>query len=398
MILTFKFLLVLQLWSDINVTILDKFDQKPIPYAEINLCGTTYKANENGTVNIGVAEGVCEFSSSAFGYETAKGWIAINGKQSIVFQLEPKFLEMENFTVEGKRINLQNGKELVEVAINNFKETHINSFDQLIIHDSITFSLGKEEFFQESKTFSSSSKKPALNELSAKRNTPDIETYKELDNLIRGPFGGPINQKLREYTVNRTDLILNQDCDFFKSLDCYFSTFYSTNRAIKFNPFFFIPNRSQKLDHYGFFNKDFIDSHDFRFIGVDTLNRNPAFIVQVTSNRKSKPISLGGQEISDWYKPAGTIWIDQEDLALVKMVYRYEFNSSPKIFNASADKAEYESGPVYFENILEFKKMGRSYIPIRQIITEKDRNLRVFYNDSFFESVYVQHFLKFFEH
>lgn len=395
MILTLKLLLVIQLWSEIKIDILNKVNLQPIPFAQINICGKTYEANENGTLTIDITEGICEFTAFAFGYDTAKGWIALNGKQSIVFQLEPKIVELENFTITAKRIDINNGKELVEVAIKNFSDTHVNSFDQLIIQDSITFSLGKEEFSRESKNYSYTSKKPKLDELNAKRFTSDIETYKKLDNIIKGPFGGPLNQKVKEYTINRTDLMIDQDCDFFKNLDCYFSTFYSSERAIMFNPFFSRPSRSQKLDHYGFFNSDFLDSHQFRLIGMDSLDGKPSFVIRITNNRNSKPISLGGQEISDWYKPTGTIWIDQEDLALVKMIYRYEFSSTPKIFTASADKAEFESGPIYFENILEFRKNGDYYIPFRQNITEKDRNLRIFYNDSFFESVYVQHFLKF---
>jgi hypothetical protein len=97
--------------------------------------------------------------------------------------------------------------------------------------------------------------------------------------------------------------------------------------------------------------------------------------------------------VSGWYDPLGTIWVDVADWALLRIAYRYEFLSRPKFLSPPVNKAEFESGPIYFENILEFKKVDDTYVPFRQYTNEKDRNLRIFYNDVFFEPVYVQHFL-----
>lgn len=395
MILLFKLIFTVQLFNGIEIFVQDKVAQTPIPYAQLSICGKTYEADQKGKITIESSDGICDFIAFAFEYNTLEGKIALKGKRSLVFRLDPKVIDMRIFTIEAEKIEGQNGKEIVAQAIKNFSNTHTKSFDGLTLEDSISFSLGNEEFLKEIKKFNFVLKESKLTENWAKRSVVRNDIYGKLENLISNPFGGPVNQKIIEYSTNRTDILMRQNCDYFKNLDCYLAAFFSSQRAIALNPFFSRPVQSQKLDHYGFFNEDFLDSHKFKLIGLDTLGGRPSYVVEISDSRKSKPISLGGGGITEWYRPSGTLWIDEQDLALVRMSYRYEYLSKPKFLSAAVNKAEYESGSVFYENILEYKKVDGTYVPYRQYTNEKDRNLRIFYNDTFFEPVYAQHFIKF---
>ncbi len=379
----------------VDIFIVDKLTQSPIPFAQVNICGNTYEANEEGKLKIDTDTSICEFTVFAFEYNILNGKIGLRGKKSLVFQLEPIVVEMQDFTLEAGRIKIKSGKDLVKQAIENFSETHRNTFSKFTIKDSTTFSIGNEEFYRKGHIYKFLTKKKELNQVEFERTVIKPETNERLAGLISGPNGSLMSQKIKEYSTDRTDILVDGDCNYSRNLECYFQSFFSTQRAISFNPFFSRPNQSRKLDHYGYFNSDFVESHKFQLSGMDTLDGRPTYRVSLSRNRKSKPISITGQGVKDWYEPIGLIWIDVEDLALVRMTYKYEFLSKPKMLGAPVDKAEFESGSVYFENVLEYRKVGDTYVPFRQNTNEKDRNLRIFYNDVFFESTYVQHFISF---
>ena len=395
MLLTCKLVMAIQVLVGIKISFQDKISQAPIPFAQLAICGKIYEADKTGELTIDSSEEICDFTAFAFEYNTLEGKIALKGKQSLVFQLEPKVIEMKDFTVKAEKIVFNDAKALVEQAVKNLRNTHQNPYNNLEIQDSISYSLGKEEFLRESRDYRFVSKDSKLLEIDLSKTIMDAELYDKLQSIIAGPFGGPINQKVKEYSMDRTDLLANQDCDYFKSLACYFQSFFSTQRAISLNPYFFVPAKSQKLDHYGYFNSDFLTTHNFKLLGIDTVQGRPSYVIRIVKNRKSNPISLGGEPVSDWYDPLGTIWIDVADWALLRIAYRYEFLSRPRFLSPPVNKAEFESGPIYFENILEFKKVDDTYVPFRQYTNEKDRNLRIFYNDVFFEPVYVQHFIQY---
>lgn len=372
----------------IGLYFLDKYTEIPIPFVQLEICENLYQSDENGYIQLFEPAAVCDYTVFAFGYVPMKGTLGLKDKNQLTILIEPKTIELSEFKVHAEKITFKNAKEIVALAIENFPETHKLDSKTLVVFDSASFMIGNESFYRQTH-------KAKIDSLFYLNKNHEQGTkilkpskFKSLEKLIS------IENKIIEYRYERTDFINKQDCNYGNDLACYFHTFYSTERALMLNPYFFRPKRSKSRDHFGFFNQDFVTTHNFKLLGVEQSNGHECYLIEISSNRKSFPISLAKNEI-DWYKPSGKIWIDRKDFALVKLSYTYAFDSKPGFLSPPVDKAEYASGSIYYENILDFKKSENTYYPVRQYTREKDRTLRLFYTDVFFEPVYSTHFIRF---
>lgn len=395
--LTFIFILLFNYSKSqsLEFTFIDMYTGLAIPMVQIDICNKRFEANEFGMLKVNLAEEICEFSAFAFNFKILNGKIAIKNKNQITLKLEPLEVQLKDFEIIADKINITDGREIVRIALANFEVSHEKIQFPVEIQDSTSYTIGNESFFTTVNDGKFTDQDLFNMKFSQKKTITNLSKYKFLKEMNAQNGAYTIQQKLKEYKINRTDYLLETDCDIYRNIDCYFTTFYSSVRTLRINPYFSNVPKSQEFDHYGYFNEDFLFNHEFKLLSLDTISGRACYLIEILPNRKSPPISIAGQGVSNWYNPTGKIWIDMEDLALTRLHYKYEFKSKSRLFSHKVDKAEYESGKIYFENFLEFKKIGKKFLPVYQFTREKNRNLRIFYTDTFFEPVYVEHYLKF---
>lgn len=376
--------------SQTVVKILDKVDQAPIVAAMVSICDQKYVTDDRGEIEIASNSfELCDIKISSFGYQQFSENIYLKNKSKLELYLDPVYQQLDEVEVSGGAIKLKSANDIVKEMLNLFEQNHIPDSVSQTFEESMKYQFGSQNVaLRKSKgqIFFGSKLDMCEFKLTGSSYTVEVpETEDYLEKSLKN--GGGSSQKFKEYGVGRSDKVYSEACTDLSTLECYLNQFYNIERIRLFNPV--LNNRLdyQKMDHFGFLSPDFLDKHKFSQDGIEVVNGRKCFKIIISSSNSSPGISITGNSVKEWYKPDGVIWIDTDELAVVKLKYSYKMSLG--IRKTVADKVEFNTGDSYFENVVDFAKIDGKFLPAKEFVKEKDRNLKIFYTKVDFEAGYV---------
>ena len=372
------------------IHVLDKIDQTPIIAAVVSICDRKFITDDDGKIEIGPTDyELCEVKISSFGFQQFSGNIFLKNKSELELYLDPIYQQLDEVEVSGSALKLKSAKDIVREMLNLFEQNHVPDSVLIDVEESLKYQFGSQNVAKrKSEAQIDFKKKMNQHEFRLVEYDYSVE-FSEIENYLekRLKNGAGSNQKFKEYGVERSDIIYSEACDDLSTLECYLNQFYNLERIRLFNPLLNNQLHYQKMDHFGFLSPDFLDKHKFSQDGIEVVNGRNCYKVLISSAKSSPGISITGNPVKGWYKPVGVIWIDTDELAVIKLKYAYKFTFG--FIKTVADNVEFNSGDTYFENVIDLAKISGKYLPTKQYVKEKDRNLKVFYTDVDFEAGYV---------
>lgn len=376
--------------AGLRIQVLDKVDQAPVVAAVVSICDQQYITDNKGEIEINSNDfELCEVKISSFGYEQFSESIYLKNKSKLELYLDPLYQQLDEVEISEGVLKLKSAKDIVRETLNLFEQNHMPESASMHVEESLKYQFGSQNIALRT----SEGQFDFGNDLNiatfTKRSyTYSVEFPESVDYLEkRLKNGGGSNQKFKEYGEERSDKIYSDACDDLSTLECYLNQFYNIERIRLFYPLLNNQLDYRKMDHFGFLSSDFLGKHKFSQDGIEEVNGRECFKIFISSSSSSPGISISGNSVKEWYKPEGVIWIDTNELAVVKLQYAYRISLGMR--NTVADKVEYNSGDTYFENVVDFTKINGKYLPTKQYVKEKDRNLKIFYTDVDFEAGFV---------
>jgi hypothetical protein len=381
--------------DEVKIKVKDKLTQKDIPYSKLTVCGKEYVSDEFGEVTLSDKEDYCFVSIEKEGYKLLENNVTLKHKESLMFYLDENTHVLDEFVVSHNRLYLKDPKEILLAALVNFENNHVIEDLDFKLSESLTFQFGHSEILGRKTTANGKIENFNLvfqDEDSYAYQMVDLDPKRKkvVEDFIRQ--SGVSGQKKSEYGNKRSDKIEKVSCDPSKSLDCYMKSFYSFNRGFLFNPLINYKFESKPLDHFGFLNRGFLDHHKFKLAGRTKYKDRDCYVIQVMASKNSLPMSLFGNP-SSLYKPQGTLMVDVESFAFLKVDYQYLMDKKSNFLTSQAIKNELASGRIYFENIISFVEVDGKWLVETQFVKEKDRVLKIFDSNNQFEVGYVDRHL-----
>lgn len=372
------------------IHVVDKVDQAPIVAAVVSICDQKFITDDDGKIEIASNDfELCEIKVSSFGYQQFSENIYLKSKSKLELYLDPLYQHLDEVEVSSGALKLKSAKDIVREMLNLFEQNHVPDSVSVIVEESLKYQFGSQNVVvisaEEQVDLGSKLSQPEFKLKGYDFSVEVSDTKEYLEKRLKNGAGS--NQKFKEYGVERSDKIYSEACADLSSLECYLNQFYNIERIRLFNPIMNNQLGYQKMDHFGFLSPDFLDKHKFTQEGIEVVNGRECFKIMINSSNSSPGISISGNSVKEWYKPEGVIWIDTNELAVIKLQYAYRISLGAR--NTVADKVEFNSGDTYFENVVDFAKVNGKYLPTKQYVKEKDRNLKVFYTDVDFEAGFV---------
>lgn len=382
--------------SDLKIIIKDQLTSEVLPFSSVSVCGENYVSDERGELIIKNFYSRCTVVVQRLGYEIFREEVLLRDKKTIVVLLKEEPIELNQVTVSTREAKPLKVTDILEKMLLNFKVNHLYGNVNGKMEEKMSFSFGFEPVIQRTGKLTFKIDNGGFDLLESKSNyvfsMENKGAYNRLESLfVNNP--STIIQVLQERSINRSDAVENDDCDNLSSLSCYLERFFPVKRNLLFNPLFNHNLKTQDLDHFGFVNSTFLETHKFKLEGISQINGRECYKIRIVHSSKSIPVSIAGNSAKDFYVPKGMIFIDLLTFAILKMEYAYSLNE--RNTNKAFYTDESKSGEIFFENIINFEWTTGKWLPSSQFLQEKDRSVKTLNASGGFDNGYLIKHIKY---
>jgi hypothetical protein len=320
----------------IDLVVLDKATQKPIPYYSVSNLKRTINGvgSEDGKVQLNIehSENDDTLLISSLGYLEAKVSLSALKRQSIKIELEPNYTKLSDIAIFSTRLNWQ---DIVLRAVNTIALQSQGPFESIIYRNTSI-----ENSNQLALQFS----------VRGKMHDEGLDINQMIQN--RKDYSWTIYDSLKSFFINKNEIISD-----YNGRGIIYSDTYFEKRAIKF----IFPI---SLTHY-----------DYELKGIQMLNKDTVFAIAAkVNNKKRGQLNLIDRKMfSTLYSfvPASrTYYINFRTFEFVKIEFEYELTKR-KINNFDVHLKKIE-GFVYFSN---FNRTPHpTFLELQHHYKEKDTN------------------------
>lgn len=382
--------------NDFKIIIKDQLTSEVLPFSSVSICGEKYVSDERGELIIDNFNDRCTVEVQRLGYEIFREEVLLRDKKTIVILLKEEPIELNQVTVSTRKAKPLKVKDILEKMLLNFRVNHLPGNVNGKMEEKMSFSFGFEPVIQRTEKLIFKIDKGDFDLLESKSNyvfsTENKGAYNRLESIfVNNP--STTMQVLQERNINRSDAVENDDCENLSPLSCYLARFFPVKRNLLFNPLFNHNLKTQDLDHFGFMNSTFLETHKFKLDGTSQINGRECYKIRIGHSYKSIPVSIAGNPVRDFYVPEGIIFIDVLTFAIIKMEYAYILNE--RNIKKAYYTDELKSGEKFFENIIIFEWTAGKWLPSNQFLQEKDRSVKVINASGGFDNGYLIKHIKY---